>query len=242
MPFQMENTPFQTVERMSDGLRAYFGRVYHYMTGGLAVSGIIAYLTVHTPLMKLFYTATPGQGVQYSLLGWVAIIAPLVLILMISHSLSRLNTIRAQGLFWLFSALMGVSFSNIFLFYDSVSITQAFFITAAMFAGTSLYGYTTGRSLASWGSFLFMGLIGVILASIVNLFLHSSAFNFGISVLSVFIFVGLTAYDTQKLKYMYDSSDNEDVNRAKAISGALSLYLDFINLFLLLLRLLGNRR
>jgi len=161
---------------------------------------------------------------------------------MISHSLSRLNTARAQGLFWLFSALMGVSFSNIFLFYDTVSITQAFLITAGMFAGMSLYGYTTNRSLASWGSFLFMGLIGVILASIVNLFLHSSAFNFGISILSVFIFVGLTAYDTQKLKFMYNETDNEELNRGKAISGALSLYLDFINLFLLMLRYLGNRR
>ena len=143
---------------------------------------------------------------------------------------------------WLFSALMGVSLSNIFLFYQDVAIFQAFLITAGTFAGLSLYGYTTQRSLAGWGSFLFMGLLGVILASVVNLFFHSGAVNFAVSVLSVLIFVGLTAYDTQKLKMIYDDSYSEDQKNALAISGALALYLDFINLFRLILYFMNDRR
>jgi len=241
MAFQMGERPFNAIEKMSDGIRAYFGKVYNYMAGGLALSGIVAYLTANTSLNNLFYRVTP-RGATYSLLGWVAIFAPLILIFMISSSLNRLNTAKAQGLFWLFSALMGVSLSNIFLFYEDVAIFQAFLITAGMFAGLSLYGYTTQKSLAGWGSFLFMGLLGVILASIVNIFLGSSAINFAVSVMSVIIFVGLTAYDTQKLKMMYNESDSENIQRAKAISGALSLYLDFINLFRLILYFMNNRR
>ena len=242
MAFQMGERPFNAIERMSDGIRTYFGRVYNYMAGGLALSGGMAYLVTHTSLMNLFYRVTPTGAITYSFLGWVAIVAPLILIFMISSSLSRLNTARAQGLFWLFSGLMGVSLSNIFLFYKNVAIFQAFLITASMFATLSLYGYTTKRSLASWGSFLFMGLFGVILASIVNIFVGSGPLNFGLSVLCVFIFVGLTAYDTQKLKMMYDSADSGDVQQAKAISGALSLYLDFINLFRLVLYFMNDRR
>ena len=241
MSFQMGSNQFHAIERMSTGLRAYFSKVYNYMAGGLALSGLMAYLTANTSLIKLFYNISP-TGISYSVLGWIAIISPLILIFMISSSLGRLNTARAQGLFWLFSALMGISLSNIFLFYEGAAIFQAFLITAGMFAGMSLYGYTTGRSLASWGSFLIMGLIGVILASIVNIFLKSSALNFGLSVISVFIFVGLTAYDTQKLKYMYDENDINEVQQAKAISGALSLYLDFINLFRLVLYFMNDRR
>jgi len=242
MAFQMGERPFNAIEKMSDGIRAYFGKVYNYMAGGLALSGVMAYLVTHSSLMNLFYRAVPNGGVTYSVLGWVAIFAPLILIFMISSSISRLNTARAQGLFWLFSALMGISLSNIFLFYRDVAIFQAFLITAGMFAALSLYGYTTQKSLASWGSFLLMGLFGVILASVVNIFVGSSAFNFGLSVLCVFIFVGLTAYDTQKLKLMYDSSDSDEIQQAKAISGALSLYLDFINLFRLILYFMNDRR
>ena len=242
MSFQMGGPqPFAAIEKMSDGLRAYFGRVYNYMAGGLALSGIVAYLVANTDLIKLFYRVTP-QGATYSILGLIAIFSPLILIFMISSAINRLNTARAQGLFWVFSALMGVSLSNIFLFFSDVAIFQAFLITAGMFAALSLYGYTTGRSLAGWGSFLFMGLIGVILASLVNMFLQSGSLNFGLSVLSVVIFVGLTAYETQKLKMMYSASDSEDMQQAKAISGALSLYLDFINLFRLVLYFMGNRR
>ena len=156
--------------------------------------------------------------------------------------IGHMRVAKAQGLFWLFSALMGVSLSNIFFFYEDVAIVQAFLVTAGAFAGLSLYGYTTQKSLASWGSFLIMGLWGVILAALVNLFFHSSAVNFAISALSVVIFVGLTAYDTQKLKAMYNDSYSEDQKGALAISGALSLYLDFINLFRLILYFMNNRR
>ena len=241
MSFQMPDQPFTAVEKMSDGLRAYFAKIYNYMAGGLAVSGLVAYLVAHTNLIKVFYSISPN-GVSYSLLGWVAIFSPLILIFMISSSLARVNVARAQGLFWLFSALMGVSLSNIFLFFADADIFQAFLVTAGMFAGLSLYGYTTGRSLASWGSFLIMGLWGVILASVLNLFFRSGSLNFGLSVLSVLIFVGLTAYDTQRLKRAYDGVRTDEEQQALAISGALSLYLDFINLFRLMLYFLNNRR
>ena len=242
MAFQMGERPFNAIEKMSDGIRAYFGKVYNYMAGGLALSGLVAYVTVHSSLMNLFYRVMPDGSVTYSVLGWVAIFSPLILIFMISSAIGHLRTARAQGLFWLFSALMGVSLSNIFLFYQDVAIFQAFLITAGAFAGLSLYGYTTQRSLAGWGSFLFMVLLGVILAGIVNLFFHSSAVNFAISVMSVLIFVGLTAYDTQKLKMIYNDSYSEDQKKALAISGALALYLDFINLFRLILYFMNNRR
>ena len=241
MSFQMPNQPFAAVEKMSDGLRAYFAKIYNYMAGGLAVSGLVAYLVAHTNLIKIFYTISPN-GVSYSLLGWVAILSPLILIFMISSSLARVNVARAQGLFWLFSALMGVSLSNIFLFFADTDIFQAFLATAGMFAGLSLYGYTTKRSLASWGSFLFMGLWGVILASVLNLFFQSGPLNFGLSILAVLIFVGLTVYDTQRLKRAYDVVRTDEEQQALAISGALSLYLDFINLFRLMLYFLNNRR
>ena len=241
MSFQIGNRSVEPIEQMAEGLKAYFGKIYNYMAGGLAMSGAVAYMVAHTSLRELFYR-TSVNGVGYSLLGFIAILSPLALIFMISSAINRLNTARAQGLFWLFSALMGVSLSNIFLFYPQAVIFQSFLITAGMFAAMSLYGYTTGRSLASWGSFLFMGLIGVILASIVNLFLQSGAVAWGVSVLSVVIFVGLTAYDTQKLKYMYDGADTEERQQTKAISGALSLYLDFINLFQLVLYFMNDRR
>ena len=175
MSFNLEQQPFSAVDRMSDGLRAYFARVYNYMAGGLALSGLTAWLAVRDPFFGWFYRITP-QGITYSLIGWLAILAPLILVFMISSSLGRQNTNRAKGLFWLFSALMGISLSNIFLLYAQASIVQAFIATAGMFAGISLYGYTTGRSLASWGSFLMMGLFGVILASVVNIFVGSSTF------------------------------------------------------------------
>ncbi|MBR6411699.1 MAG: Bax inhibitor-1/YccA family protein [Alphaproteobacteria bacterium] len=243
MAFQMGERPFNAIEKMSDGIRAYFGKVYNYMAGGLALSGLVAYVVSHSPqVMSLFYQRTQDGGLTYSLLGWVAILSPLILVFMISSAIGHMRVAKAQGLFWLFSGLMGVSLSNIFFFYENVAIVQAFLVTAGAFAGLSLYGYTTRKSLAGWGSFLFMGLFGVILASIVNLFLGSSAVNFGISVLSVIIFVGLTAYDTQKLKAIYEGSFSEEQKNALAISGALSLYLDFINLFRVILYFMNDRR
>ncbi len=229
------------IEKMGEGLRTYFAKVYNYMAGGLAVSGAVAYLTAREPFVHWFYRIGP-EGVSYSGWGWLAVLSPLVLIFMISSSLGKLNIGRAQTLFWVFSALMGVSLSNIFLFFTEAAVFQAFLVTAGMFAAISLYGYTTQRSLASWGAFLFMGLIGVILASLVNIFVGSGRLDFIISVVAVVIFVGLTAYDTQRLKAMYDEAHDSDTQQALAISGALSLYLNFINLFQLMLSFLNDRR
>lgn len=230
------------IERAGDGIRAFFQRVYSYMAGGLLVSGAVAYFTARPPLVGFFYKQTAEGAMTYTLLGWISILAPLILIFMLSSSLQKLRIERAQGLFWLFSALMGVSLSNILLLFSGESIVQAFLVTAGMFAGISLYGYTTRRSLASWGSFLLMGLWGVILAMLVNMFVGSSQLNLAVSILSVFIFVGLTAYDTQRLKDIYADADSGEQADAKAISGALSLYLNFINLFRLMLYFMNDRR
>lgn len=228
-------------ERQSAGLRSYFGRVYNYMAGGLAVSGLTAYMATQEPLFSLFYKVS-DQTIGYTGLGWIAIFAPLVMIFMISSAVARMNVARAQTLFWIFSALMGVSLSNVFLLYSGAQIFQAFLVTAASFLGLSLYGYTTKKSLASWGSFLFMGLIGVVMASVVNVFMHSPALNYGVSLIAVFIFVGLTIYDTNRLKWMYNDRASGDAQKAMAINGALMLYLDFINLFRLIIYFMGDRR
>lgn len=226
----------------SFGLKAYFGKVYNYMAGGLALSGLIAWLSVQNLFLRLFYSISPQGQVSYSLLGWIAIFSPLILIFMISNALRNLNIQRAQILFWTFSALMGVSLGNIFFLFAGSTIFQAFLVTSGMFLGMSLYGYTTKKSLASWGSFLMMGLIGVILTSLINLFFHSGAIAWATSVIAVVIFVGLTAYDTQRLKDIYNGSDSASIQEAKALSGALALYLDFINLFQLILHFMDNRR
>lgn len=225
----------------SVGMRAYFSKIYNYMAGGLVVSGVTAYLGTKEPLFSLFYKVTEQNTLGLTLLGWIAILAPLALIFMISSAVNRLHASRAAALFWLFSALMGLSFSNIFVAYTSTSIFQAFLVTAASFLGLSIYGYTTKKSLASWGSFLFMGLIGVIVAMVVNIFLQSSVLGFSVSIIAVFVFVGLTAYDTNRLKMMYNTAPAQ-ARDSIAISGALALYLDFINLFRLLLMFLGNQK
>lgn len=232
---------FNAVERVSEGMRAYFGKIYNYMAGGLAVSAIVAYFATKQPLLGLFYTQTDAS-ISYSLLGWVAIISPLILVFMISSAVNKLNTSKASMLFWVFSALMGVSLSNIFLLYTNAAIFQSFLVTAGSFLALSLFGYTTNKSLSGLGSFLFMGLVGIILAMIVNMFLKSSTLNFAVSVIGVFIFAGLTAYDTQKLKDVYNGTNDQNVRNAAAISGALALYLDFINLFRLILYFLNDRR
>ena len=225
------------------GLRQHMLRVYNYMAGGLALTGLFALLVASIPALRgLFYTVTPDGALSATLLGWAAIIAPFGLVLMLSFGVNRINARTAQTLFWLYAALMGVSLSNIFLVYTGASITKTFFITAASFLGLSLWGYTTKRSLTAFGSFLIMGLFGVLIAMVVNLFLASSALDFVISVLGVFVFAGLTAYDTQKIKEMYFAADSGEVAGKKAVMGALTLYLDFINLFLMLLRFFGDRR
>jgi FtsH-binding integral membrane protein len=183
-----------------------------------------------------------GSALFGSPLIWVLIFAPLALVFFLSFRISSLSVGAAQATFWIYAALVGISLATIFVVYTATSITQVFFISAATFGAMSLYGYTTKRDLSGFGSFLFMGLIGIIVASIVNIFLASSALAFAVSIIGVLVFVGLTAYDTQKIKEMYYAGDDGTVAGRKAIMGALSLYLDFINLFLMLLRLFGQNR
>ncbi len=236
------------------GLRAYMLRIYNYMSIGLAITGLAA-LGVYMAAVTTDPAATAyhfrdisltsfGYAMYFSPLKWVFIAAPLIMVFAISAGINRLAPTAAQMLFWVFSALMGVSMSSIFLIYTHTSIVRVFFITAATFGALSLYGYTTKRDMSGMGSFLFMGLIGIIIASFVNIFLGSSMLQFMVSVIGVLVFAGLTAYDTQRLKndyiYGYASQGGAVAERA-SILGALSLYLNFINLFTLLLQLLGQR-
>jgi FtsH-binding integral membrane protein len=218
---------------IDEGLRAYMLRVYNYMSAGLALTGIVAFFTSQSPQLLQAIYGTPLQ--------WVVMLAPLGLVLFMGFRISSMSAAAAQATFWVFSGLMGLSLAYIFVLYTGTSIARVFFITTAMFAGMSIYGYTTKRDLSGVGSFLFMGLIGLIVASLVNIFLQSSALYWALSVIGVVIFVGLTAYDTQKIRQMYYEADGAEVATKKAVMGALALYLDFINLFLFLLRFMGNR-
>src|ERR1700760_530223 len=236
------------------GLRAYMLRIYNYMSIGLAITGLAAlgvYMAAVTTdpsgaaakIGSAFLTPF-GYAMFVSPLKWLFILAPLVMVFVLSAGINRLAPSTAQMLFWVFSALMGISLSSIFLVYTHTSIVRVFFITAASFGALSLYGYTTKRDMTGMGSFLIMGLFGVMIASLVNIFLASSALQFVVSVVGVLVFAGLTAWDTQRLKndYIYGyASQGGDIAERAAISGALSLYLNFINLFTLLLQLLGQR-
>ena len=215
------------------GLRTYMLRVYNYMCVALALSGAVACVVSTSPAMQQAIFGTP--------LMWVVMLAPLGMVMFLSARINKMSVTAAQSTFWVFAVLMGMSLASIFVIYTGTSIARVFFITAGMFGTMSLYGYTTKRDLTGMGSFLMMGLMGVILASVVNWFLQSSALEFAISVIGVLVFVGLTAYDTQKIKEMYSERDSAAVMSKKAIMGALRLYLDFINLFLMLLRLFGGR-
>ena len=236
------------------GLRAYMLRIYNYMSIGLAITGLAA-LGVYMAAVATDPSAAAyhfrdialtqfGYQIYFGPLKWLFMLAPLVMVFAISFGINRLQPATAQMLFWAFSALMGVSMSSIFLVYTHTSIVRVFFITAASFGALSLYGYTTKRDMTGMGSFLIMGLFGIIIASLVNIFLASGVMGFIISVVGVLVFAGLTAYDTQRLKndyiYGYASQGGAMAERA-AITGALSLYLNFINLFTLLLQLLGQR-
>jgi hypothetical protein len=215
------------------GLRSHMLKVYNYMTSGVLLTGIIALYVGNSPaLLNTIF----GSG-----LGIVVMLAPLGFVLGMSFGLNKMRASTLQALFWGFAGLMGLSLSTIFVQYTDASIARVFFVTAIMFASLSLYGYTTKKSLSGWGTFLFMGLIGIIIASVVNMFMQSSAMQFIISVVGVLIFAGLTAYDTQKIKEMYYEADGTETASKKAIMGALTLYLDFINMFLMMLRLFGNR-
>lgn len=215
------------------GLQEYMRAIYNTMAGGLALTGVVAWLSF-------------SQGLYQRLAGtpliWVALLAPLGIVLFLSMRIQKMSLAAAQLTYWVYAALMGVSLAGIFLVYAHDSIARVFFVTAGTFAAMSVYGYSTKTDLTRWGSFLIMGLFGIIIAGLVNLFLHSSALQFAVSVAGVIVFVGLTAYDTQKIKQLYVLADTGDTAGKKVVMGALTLYLDFINLFLTLLRLFGGRR
>src|SRR5919202_4708189 len=215
------------------GLREYMLRVYNYMASGLALTGIVAYVAAFSG----FYQAIAGTP-----LIWLVMLAPLGLVFFFSFRLEQMSLGAAQATFWVYAAVMGLSLAGIFLVFTGTSIARVFFITAGTFAAMSLYGYTTRSDLSRFGSVLMMGLIGIIIASLVNIFIASSALQFAISVIGVIVFTGLTAWDTQQIKEMYYSADDYETGSKKAIMGALRLYLDFINLFMMLMQLLGTRR
>ena len=233
-------------EAIDAGLRAYMIRVYNYMAAGVALTGVVAWLTfnaaVVTDAAGRITGLTPfGQTIFSGPLTIVLFLGTLGLVFFMSFRINSMSVSAAQTTFWIYAALMGLSLSSIFLVFTGQSIVQTFFVTAASFGALSLYGYTTKKDLSGFGTFLIMGLFGLIIASIVNIFLVSSALGFAISVIGVLIFAGLTAYDTQKIKEMYYEADDGTVAGRKAIMGALTLYLDFINLFMFLLQFLGNR-
>ena len=234
---RMAQTRAQSGAMIDEGLRAYMLKVYNLMALALVITGVAASgtytLAASNPAVQQLLFASP--------LRWVVMLAPLALVFFLSFRIQNMSVSAAQTTFWVYAALMGVSLSSIFLVYTGQSIVQTFFVTAASFGALSLYGYTTKKDLSGMGSFLIMGLFGLIIASIVNIFLASSALQFAISAIGVLIFAGLTAYDTQKIKEMYFDADDVAVAGRKAIMGALTLYLDFINLFTFLLQFLGNR-
>jgi FtsH-binding integral membrane protein len=229
-----------TAAVIDEGLRSYMLKVYNYMGVGLVVTGLIAYFANQAAVSNGQLTGW-GELLYTSPLMWVIALSPLAFVLVLSFGINKLSVPAAQGVFWAFAAVMGLSLSSIFMVYTDASIAKVFFITAATFGAMSLWGYTTKRDLTGMGSFLFMGLIGLIIAMVVNIFLQSTMLEFAISAVGVLIFVGLTAYDTQKIKESYSASHGAEVLAKGAIMGALRLYLDFINLFLMLLRLFGNR-
>jgi FtsH-binding integral membrane protein len=236
MDFSRFNTKAQDKGASYDeGLRSYMLQIYNYMSLGLGLTGIVAYLTASSPALLQVIFGTPLQ--------YLVIFSPLIIVLFLSFKLQKLSVSTAQMMFWLFATLMGLSLSSVFLIYTGASIARAFFITSTVFGAMSLYGYTTKKDLTSMGSFMMMGLIGIIVLSVVNMFLQSTAMQFMISAAALFIFIGLTAYDTQKLKTTYYRlGGDSDMAKKVGIMGALSLYLDFINIFIHLLRFVGDRK
>ena len=237
----------QTAAVMDEGLRAYMLKVYNYMATGILLTGIVALITFKMSVVtndagSIVGLTQIGNAIYMSGLKWLVMLAPLGIVLYMSFGINKMSAAKAQTTFWVFASLMGLSLSSILLVYTGMSVTRVFFICSATFGAMSIYGYTTKRDLTKLGSFLMMGLIGIIIASIVNIFMKSSMMYFAISILGVLIFVGLTAYDTQKIKNMYAASDTGEIMGKKAVMGALTLYLDFINLFIMLLRLFGQRR
>ena len=241
---------------IDQGLRSYMGRVYNYMAAGIALTGLVAYLVYSLavtsdptlaaqgmrPLSRgLFYTAF-GKTLFGTPLVWVLMLAPLAMSFFLAFRIYKMSVTGAQIAFWMFAAVMGASLSTIFIRFTGESITKVFFITAATFGALSLYGYTTKKDLSGWGTFLFMGVIGLIIASLVNIFLQSPAMQFAISCIGVLVFAGLTAYDTQQIKdHYYEVAHDVALATKGASMGALNLYLDFINMFTSMLQLFGDR-
>ena len=222
------------------GLRSYMLSVYNYMASGVLLTGIVAMLFAQSSLVNLIVNPATGQATP---LFWVALFAPLAIVFILGFGINRISTRAAQALFWVYAALVGVQFSSLFLVYTGASIAQAFFATAAAFLGLSLYGYTTKRDLSAMGTFLIMGVVGILVALVLNMFLRSPGLDLAISAIGVLVFAGLTAYDAQKIKSIYFAvAGNGEAMAKSAVIGALNLYLDFINMFLFLLRLFGSRR
>lgn len=219
------------------GLREYMIGVYNNMLIALAITGITSFFTISSGLIGAFFSTTGMSG-----LGYLALFAPFLFVMFLGFKIQSMEPAKARMMLWVYSGLMGLSLSPIFLAYTGESIARVFFISASLFGAMSIYGYTTKRDLTAMGSFLFMGLIGIIIASVVNIFMQSSALYFVVSVLGVLIFTGLTAYDVQKIARMYHHAPTAKDRARFSVVGALTLYLDFINLFLMLLRLFGNRR
>ncbi|ESW91334.1 MULTISPECIES: Bax inhibitor-1/YccA family protein [unclassified Mesorhizobium] len=216
-----------------EGLRRHMLRVYNYMGLGLVVTGVIAFVVASTPALYVPIFSTP--------LKWVVMLAPLAFVLLFSFRMQAMSAGGAQAMFWAFCAVMGLSLASVFLVFTGTSIARTFFIAATMFGATSLYGYTTKRDLTQFSSFLIMGLIGVVIASIVNIFLGSTALQFAISVIGIAVFIGLTAWDTQTIKEQYAENFGAESQQKLAVFGAFSLYLNFINIFQLLLNFTGER-
>ena len=223
----------QTGAVYDEGLRQHMLRVYNYMGLGLVVTGLVAFVVASTPALYVPIFSSP--------LKWVVMLAPLAFVLLFSFRMQTMSAAGAQAMFWAFCAVMGVSLASVFLVFTGTSIARTFFIAATMFGATSLYGYTTKRDLTQFSSFLIMGLIGVVIASVVNIFLGSTALQFAISVIGIAVFIGLTAWDTQTIKEQYAENFDAESQQKLAVFGAFSLYLNFINIFQLLLTFTGQR-
>ena len=227
------NATAATTQEIDQGLRSYMLKVYNYMGSALALSGIVAFAVATSPAMQQVIF---GTGLM-----WLFVLAPIGLVFFLSAKIATMKASTAQTVFWVFAGMMGISLSSVLLMYTGASVARVFFITAGTFGVMSLYGYTTKKDLTGMGKMMMMGLFGIIIAMVVNIFMQSSAIEFAISVIGVIVFVGLTAYDTQKIRQMYLEADSREVADKKAIMGALTLYLDFINLFIMLMHLFGQR-
>ena len=251
MEFNRQNLSSKTAQAethiIDEGLRAYMLKVYNYMASGVLLTGIIAFITFKLSAVTntsgdIVGLTSFGNTIFFSGWKWLIMLAPLGIVFYMSFGINKMSASKAQSAFWVFAVLMGLSLSLILMVYTNTSIARVFFITSATFGAMSIYGYTTKRDLTKLGSFCMMGLFGLIFASIGNMFFRSGTTDFIISIVGVLVFIGLTAYDTQKIKNMYVASDAGELMGKKAIMGALTLYLDFINLFIFLLRLFGQRR